>query len=241
MPLDDRSRPRAIVHVGTHKTGTTSFQKWAYKWRDEIASRSDVHYYEGRFDRSHFEFALLSQRPNRSMAVRSRYPDWCLDEWQADVRAHIRAQVNRPVRALLCSTEILSHLRHRDEIDRLVELLEPREITVVVVLREPAAFLRSYALELAKKGIRPSSYRDSFAYLEPDSWLVQYDELLEAYGTALGSQNVRVLAYEENVARDGSIIPALARACGIDPAGMPWEGIWRNKTPYRRVSDTGRT
>lgn len=236
MRLDDRSERRAIVHIGLHKTGTTSFQKWADRWQENIAALAGVHYYQGRFDRSHFELGLLSHRANRSMAVRSRYPDWCLDEWQAHVRAHIRAEVERPVETLLCSTEVLSHLRHRDEVERLVELLAPRGLTVVVVLREPADFLASYAAELAKRGIQPSPYRDSFAYVESDSWLVRYDELIDVYSRVLGPQNVRALAYEDHVERDGSIIPALARACEIDPDEIPWQGIWRNTTPRTKAN-----
>jgi hypothetical protein len=95
---------------------------------------------------------MLCLRANRSMPMRARFPDWCLDEWQRTARAHIRDQVARPSRTLLASAEGLSYIRHRDGLERLIELLSPRRIAVVVALREPSSFLRSYRRALAAAG-----------------------------------------------------------------------------------------
>jgi hypothetical protein len=224
------SQRRAIVHVGTHKTGTTSFQAWARRYRTELAARTAIHYYDGRFSRNHYELALLCLRRGL-IPVSGMEAAWCLGEGQADVRAHIRRQVERPVQSLLCSTENLSYVREPDEVDRLVELLRPREVSVVVVLRDPAEFLRSVRAELGRHGLQPSADPDSITYVEPDSWLLRYDDLLGAYRAVLGPERVTAISYEESVQRDGSIIPAILRACGADTAGLPsWEGLWQHRS-----------
>jgi hypothetical protein len=226
---DPISRPRrAIVHIGTHKTGTTSFQAWARRYRRELAEKTGLHYYDGRFKRNHFELAVLSVRPdrippNRRLAVAS------LD--QAQLREYICQQVKRPGRDLLCSAEDLSYARHTDEVERLVELLRPREVSVIVVLRDPADFLRSYAAEFTRQGVEPSRDANSITYVAPDSWLVRYDDLLEVYRNVLGEDRVHVVDYEESLQRDGSIIPAVLRACGAETAGLPaWEGLWQHRS-----------
>src|SRR5688572_25154818 len=232
----DTERGRAIVHIGIAKTGTTSFQAWARRYRRELAAKTGLNYYDGRFMNSHYELAILSIRRDRDMQIRRWHPDWWREEWQIDVRDHIRRQVERPVETLLCSAEGLSLVRDTDEVHRLVQLLRPREVSVVVVLREPAAFLGALADELHRAGLEPNADPESIAYIEPDSWLVRYDDLLDVYRTVLGPDRVTVLSYEENVQRDGSIIPALLRACGADTAELPpWDGLWMIKSGINKA------
>jgi hypothetical protein len=229
----ESSTPRstAIVHIGTHRTGTTSFQDWAHRSRDELAARAQIYYYDGLFGLSHYELPILCMRRNRSMPMRTVVPDWCLDEWQTDVRAHIRQQVRAPMRTLLCSAEGLSYLRHQDEIERLVELLEPRLVSVVVVLRNPRDFLASYTAMLARQGFSPSRYHESFSYVQDDTWLVRYDELVGAYRNVIGADRVHVVPYDDHVGRDGSIIPAVLGACGADIERLPaWDRPWKNRS-----------
>jgi hypothetical protein len=60
--------PRAIVHIGTHKTGTTTFQRWADLNRAEILEATGFRYYESMYPSgapsAHFEIALACLRPD---------------------------------------------------------------------------------------------------------------------------------------------------------------------------------
>jgi len=219
----------AFVHIGTHKTGTTSFQQWASKNRIELANATGLEYYEGLFAPSHYEIPMLCMRSNRNMPMRAKWPDWCLDEWQQSAKMHVRNEVERHEGPLLVSSEALSYIRHPDEVERLIDLLRPREITVIVVLREPASFLLSYRKTLTRSGFNFSSYRESFAYVEDDSWLVDYDSLLAVYRKVLGSDRVMSVQYEPALERYGSIIPALLGAIGFSPSEIP---PWRDFPHY---------
>jgi hypothetical protein len=170
--------------------------------------------------------------------MRLRVPDWCLDEWQETVREHIRRQMQRPDDALVVSAEALSYLRYPDEVHRLRRLLEPRDVSVVVVLREPKDFLESFALEQARRGFSPSPYRESFAYVEDDSWLIRYDNLIDVYTTVFGSESLTILNYEDCIRDLGTTLPAILGAC--DPKTLsglpPWDHVWENASRPRRGS-----
>ncbi len=218
------AQQQAIVHIGTHKTGTTAFQRWASANRAELAEMTGLQYYRGSFNSSHIEFPILCMRTDRSLPMRSEMFDWCLPEWQRDAISHIRRQVEEPCESLLVSAEGLSLLRHTDEVERMVELLRPREVKVVVTLRDPAAYLRSYTQMLEGTGFSRSRYRDSFAYVADDTWLTDYESLLDAYRTVLGSDRVLTLEYEQSLERFGSMIPALMDTLGCEPDSIPrWE------------------
>lgn len=228
--------PIAILHIGTHRTGTTSFQGWAFSHGHELSRLTALDYYDGLFGPSHFEIPLLCLRTNRNMPMRAKHLDWCLDEWQQMARAHVRNQVERPSHALLASAEAFSYLRHRDEIERVIELLHPRQIAVVVVLRERSSFLRSYREWLAEVGIPASPYHESFAYVADDSWLADYAALLGAWRRTLGADRVVEVDYEETLRRSGSVIPGILAACGADPSETPQsDGFWYNGPARRRV------
>ena len=242
-PVDNAAHGVAIVHIGTHRTGTTSLQRWAFTNRQELARTAGLEYYNGLFGPNHYEIPMLCLRANRSMPMRAISPDWCLDEWQQAATAHVRENASRSRRPLLISAEGMSYVRHHDEVARLVALLHPRRVSVVGVLRERASFLGSYAQALADAGFAPSPYRESFAYVKEDSWLLDYDALLSAYREVLGADRVATVVYERAVECHGSIIPGGLAACGFHDSQLPpWEGFRYNATRApRRWFSRGRS
>jgi hypothetical protein len=214
---------RIVVHVGTHKTGTTSIQQFLRDEDDGRLAAAGTHYPPGfLLPVVHAELPLLTIRAERQWPARLRFPETQRPSWQAAARAHVRRQVTEGRRdQLVFVHEDLSYLRFDDELARLVDLFEGCQVQVVVVLREREAFLRSYRSQLAATGFEPSTDPSSFAYTEADSWLVDYDALTGAYRRAFGAGAVTVLDYDEVMARDGTIIPAFAALVGIDAATLP--------------------
>ena len=193
---------------------------------------------EGRHSASHFEFALLCIRRNRTMRAQRRLPEWCLDEWREETIAHISRQVADPTHDLLISAEALSLLRYEDEVSALADLWRPRQLHVAVCLRDKQSFLDSYHREMWMKNVAPSRYRDSHDYIEADTWLVKWDEMLSVWRGVLGGENVVDFSYEEAMAQHDSTIPAVLSALSIVPIGLPsWEGVTANASP--RSTTTG--
>jgi hypothetical protein len=220
----------ALLHIGTHKTGTTAFQQWAFQHRRELAELRDIKLYDGIFGSNHVEFPLLCMRPNRTIRAQRRAPSR-LDEWRQETKAHIRNQVADTAEHLLISAEGLSFLRYEDEVTALVELLQPRQLQVAVCLREQANWLASYRQSMKRAGDPPSPYPSSHRYVEPDTWLIRWDDMLDVWRAVLGHEHVVSFSYEESMARDDSTIPGVLEALAIDPAGLPsWSGLVANVT-----------
>jgi hypothetical protein len=197
---------------------------WAEAQRAELRAATGLRYYRGVFGSSHYEFPLLCMRADRNSAMRAREHDWMLPSFRARLRAQIVDELNEPGDVLI-SAEGLSYLRHDDEVRELRELLAPRVVKFVVVLRNRQDFLRSYREEMAREGFPPSTYEESFAYTNDSTWLTDYPALLRAFS------NPTVVNYEDALDRYGSIIPALLEACvGTIPPLRSWQGIWENTT-----------
>src|SRR5262245_20004239 len=111
---------RALVHIGTHKTGTTSLQRWIDEHRDALARDRSVAVDEGLYGPNHIELALLCLRANRTSPAKQRIVvESRLDEWRSRAAEHLRRQAARDEPALLLSCEDLSLLRHTDEVEAL--------------------------------------------------------------------------------------------------------------------------
>jgi hypothetical protein len=214
---------RVVLHVGTHKTGTTSIQQFLRDQNDDLVAKADASYANGfLIPIVHTELPLLTIRADRTWPARLRFPETQRTSWQAAAKAHVRDQVAAPAPDVLVYLhEDLSYLRHDDEFERLRDLLGDRAVTVVVFLRDREAFLRSYASQLEGTGFELSDDPTSFAYVRPDSWLVDYDALVDGYRRCFGDGNVETFDYDEIMERDGTVIPTFAGLLGISRTALP--------------------
>ena len=214
---------RVLLHVGTHKTGTSSLQTFLRDENPRSLAAAGVLFPPGYLlPALHADLPLLTLRPDFAWPARLRFPETQRASWQAAARGHVRHQVTAsPLPTLVYSHEDLSYARHDDELDRLHALVEGLPVRVVIVLRQREAFLRSYTEQLAATDFDTSEDPSSFAYVEPDTWLVDYDALVGGYRRHFGAENVEVLDFDAIIAAEGSILPAFARLLGLDPATLP--------------------
>lgn len=220
---------RALLHIGTPKTGTTSFQEWLWANRVELEGTHGVRVYEGLFGPNHYEFGLLCRRASRNGFGELEFPDHCLPEWRSKATAHIRGQVEAASSDgcnLVISSEVISFLRHDDELAKLADLLEGLEISPFAMVREPASFLKSWRRQIGPGGW--SANRSSAGYTEPDSWLVDYAAMEEAFTRAFGA--VSISRYEEALEADGSVIPALATTMELPLLNPRSAQTWLNSS-----------
>lgn len=233
----------ALLHIGLHKTGTTAFQNWASSNADALQAANGIRYFEGMFGSCHYELGLLAVGPGRTMGGMNLQPQWPLAEWQHNAARHVRAQAAPDDTTLLISSEELSLLRDEHEVRTVCDLLAPRQLRVAVCLRSPESWLESYRQQHLRHGYL-SEFRSSHAYVGPDTWLTDWDQMLRVWRNVLGDENVVTCDYDDSVARYGSSIPAVLTALGIDPDEVPpWQGFVANVTPgntgtFARVTPT---
>ncbi len=226
--------PRAVVHIGLPKAGSTAFQTALLRHRDLlIAQGVRPLIYEGRPDQRapatrSLDLAALVVRPELDAWFRLAVPETHLAAFQRRSRASVLAQVSSPEPVLVASMEDLCLIRNEDEVQRLVELMEPRQLHVVLVLRDAPSYRRSLIGQLAKSRLPTwSPEPDSCLNVAPESWLFDQEALLNLLETELGSHAVTVVDYDQSVQLENSVVPALWRACGL-PAAIVFADDWVN-------------
>ena len=153
--MGEARQQRAIVHIGTHKTGSTSLQYWLAQHATELEMDHHLGVYRPIHPNGR-ELALLCANPDRSIPTTREIPEWRTESWRTPAWGHVRSEIERGDEVLLLSNETLSLLRSTAELERLAELLAPRSVDVVLVTRQPAEFLRSWREQLTRDGFTPS-------------------------------------------------------------------------------------
>ena len=232
-----RAPVELILHIGTKKTGTTSFQHSI----DAAAAFLDdagVHAFDSPLSQVRswaHEVSLAVTRPTLNLEVKRIFPEFASPERSRILRAHIATQVGTDHESVIISQEALSLLRTDEELEDLRELLlgqAERRTRIVVTLRETASYLTSMKGQLHRAGLlEENPARDSISYLEPDSWLVDHEAMIAVYERHFGKGSVVVVPYEQALVRHGSIVPAMWEACGIGHL-LPHSGdLWLNTSP----------
>jgi hypothetical protein len=226
--------PRAVVHIGTQKTGTTTFQTWATHNREALHRTTGLRYYRsvfGDFNEIYppIEFLIECLRPERVRTFRDAFSEQMVAELPERLRVHLLSELDGG--DVLISNEVLSLMRHPDEVDSLCQLLSGYDIEFIAVRREPREFLRSYRQWMVNQRIAPSTDPTSEYYVEDDTWLLDFDALDPLF------PGLRWVDYDEAMATYGSIIPALCEEMGLDLASVPnWRIPARNRAGGIRTS-----
>ena len=220
---------RVILHIGTLKTGTTSFQRWFSDNEAEITRTTGVRWFRGSFPDAREIAAVCIDEGRQTPAMALGFfpdrtsPAW--EPWAESVSASVRSQITASDSPLYVSCEALCLLRTPTEMQRLAELFDPATTHIVLTIRSAAGFLDSWKQHLEHDFFRRSNDPSSFAYVGDDSWLVDYESLKNAYGTTFHGR-LTVIDYDACLVRDGSIIPALMTTfTDVSPDALP---EWRN-------------
>lgn len=211
------------LHIGTHKTGSTSLQKWLSE-HEPFLNENGYGLYKGKHNRdNHVELYLAAMRYNRDSFRKQSMPTFHFDDgYTRSVAKRVQGFISAAdQRNLIMTSEGLSLLRHDDEIQRLRAVLgsDCEQVKIILYLRNKKDYLRSYRLQLQKKkGRSPSKDYWSALYVEDDTWLIDYQQLIDAYGGVFGFNNLRWIDYDQEMSNQGNIIPSFIEALGLSGA-----------------------
>ncbi len=178
---------KTIIHIGQHKTGTTSIQHY-------LRSNSRSLAREGLYvpdkivnidDPSHFILNIYALDDHRFSPVKESFLQTKPQEFfanlgrelEADIASHYLNAEQKRCKDVIWSNEGLYLLNSVEEYRRLRDLFVPHcsKVVCLCCFREIESYRASYGRQLQSMSITPSSDRDSYRYLEPDSWLFDYD------------------------------------------------------------------
>lgn len=207
-------QPRAILHIGTEKTGTTSIQRFFGSNRRRLM-RAGILYPRSAADRYHNHTRLTAYAAEdgryddlrRALGV-SNHPE--LERFRTSFRAALARETERRasgVHTIVFSNEHChSRLVSKAEVSRLVELLRPlvSDIKIVVYLRrqdQMAVSLYSTHLKLGgtRSEIFPSRTTEASLYYN-------LEQLLNRWEVVCGADRIEPRIYEPGALKDGDVV-----------------------------------
>ncbi len=210
------------LHIGTEKTGTTSFQHWTLREQTALAAKGilqpnwpEKFVYSG----THRMLAVYGQgfepyddgQAPLGLTTRAEYTALCQDFEQA-----LDDEIENSADGawILSSEHMHSRLKTVEQVQRLAALLQPRfsEITVHIHLRPQVDMVSSMASTLARIGLPVSE--KNFAKVNPDSTYYNFSTLVARWETVFGAAHVRVIPYK----RQRSICQYFLNLWQLDPA-----------------------
>lgn len=200
---------KVIVHIGAHKTGTSSIQA-------AMAGYDDGRTIYARFDPSNHSIAIttiFSRAPQdyhiwRSQGLSPERVAAFQGQYRTVLDAHL-ADTTRD--ALIISGEDIGILEDAEK-QALVDHFVSRglDLQIVCFVRDPRSLTASAIQQHIKNGMA------KLAPLDPG-----YRLRLGFFADMLPSDRVSVHDYAEAVARHGDIVKAFPHVCGIEPPAEP--------------------
>ena len=223
--------PDVYLHIGVHKTGTTSVQaylrdhaRWLLGQRVFIPALPAT-----MGEQNHFGLSVYGLDDDRLSPMKRRLlesPGFDLSEYRNQVAREVnKALQSRAAARIVFTNEGLSLLRTNSELDRLAGLFNGLAVHVIVYTRDPAEYLSSYKAQLRGSGDPVSDDPASPFYVAEDSWLADWDALVSIYRQRFDS--ISVLNYDEIMQRDGDVIPSFLDQLNCGRPGRPPSGDYR--------------
>jgi hypothetical protein len=206
-----------LLHIELPKTGSTSVQRLMKSNVLKLQEQGFDIYRAEVLSHNCGELPFTTVREGLTTFQTGKFPDVDRDALFVRTRTviHDFVAASRMDR-LIFSNENLSNIRTPEECGRLKALF-PSDVRfeVYLVLREPKEWLRSYASQIRKHPNRhPSDDPASAFYVEPDSWLADFEGLKACFARNVGP--VTTIDYDPKAANS-----TLLKAFGV----TPWDGV----------------
>lgn len=217
---------RAILHIGTEKTGTTSIQKFLYENRIKLGASGSLFPSTAGFISNQNLVVYGKQAPEADLAPPSLDVNDAsmLSDWkEAFAQDHCREVLAFQARHARQSTVIYSaeHLQSRltqqSEIKRVARLLRPmfEQVSVLVYLRRQDR----YAVSAHSTSVRGGDRRlFDFEAINAQGPYYNYRELLHNWSEVFGSDNLVVRLFEKPQLHENDVIADFCLHTGIDKA-----------------------
>lgn len=182
------------LHVGTHKTGTSSLQRFLFENADRLAERGYDYPIDGVCYRPHSGHSPLAH------ALAGTRPGW----WPADAPIPSRAEATRAIRQRLSGSELahgilssehfFTHITPARLHEAVVGVADT--LRVIVFLRPQEEFLASRYAQLTRVGWHARSLEEFVsAELEDHRGYCYYHHALSALAEVFGREQVQVRTF----------------------------------------------
>jgi len=187
-------KKKIFLHIGTHKTGTTSLQKFLYDHKNELKLMSfyfpkiGIHQYS----QHKLAFSLQDKHPLKNQ----------LKLWEELVDKIKKTECDN----IIISSEEFSNIDNIDNIIYLKEVLKEFDIKIIVYLRRQSDLVESIYNQQTKDWKSPRKEPIEF-FINNDKLnllckYLDYFTFLDKWSSVFGIKNIIIRAYKKNVIKD---------------------------------------
>lgn len=208
---------KVVLHIGTHKTATTTIQDMFHANADLLAQHGLIYPQFNPFVTGHH--GLVLNWPARPKVYE-------LPEGSLAMLASLAKDYADTDQTLFLSSEEFSRDRSAAELGQIREALSGfDEIEVIVVLRTQWQFLQSVYLEVSKKRLPPRPPQLVKPVIESgmfEGLWVDYGKLLDRLENVFAPEEITLMDFDTCRRAEGGIIGHFLRhlSIGLDPAQM---------------------
>ena len=218
---------RAILQIGTEKTGSTTLQQFLASNRASLRANGFLYpAFPGAVN--HTGLAAYAMAPDRADAIRTPFGyagPADVEGLRARMEAAAAAELAPGLTAIFCSEHCHSRLASPEEVATLRDFLAGffDHIEVSVYLRRQDQLAVSlHSTKLKSGGTSPTILTNA----GPDSPYFNYDRFLGLWEQAFGRDRVHVRVFDRRALADGDVVTDFVEAWSL-----------RGATPYTPVAD----
>lgn len=235
-----RKQSQLILHVGTHKTGTTSIQHCLYSSVKPLRDKGISVYLGGSWlshQKPGHEHAFANAAGLAHAFIRKDLltPKRALSSGKQEVEKEHLQQFrqfveNDPMPTTVLSSEAFCFLRTSAEEKALKEFLLGifERVKIILVLRSKPQWQHSFSQQIARL-LDDGYYNDLPDSKRPNGeWYFDANSMVSFFRN-IG--DVQIISYEDALAKDRSIIPEFFRALGHNDVLVSGFDAWLNTSP----------
>lgn len=213
---------KALIHIGTEKTGSTSIQNFLYKNESELNSRGFFYPYKSCGLISNYRLVLFSlDQPDEGLAVmekaRAARARWtqseapCSQEWKTKFANEHEKHIKQLRKGLSTSTVVYSSEHFHSRVHKVEEIRELKtyldtlydSVEVCLYMRRQDRLAIS-AHNTAIQGGRSSSF--SFSDIKGTPNYYNYHALINRWAQVFGSENIHPNIYRPSLMEGGNVV-----------------------------------
>jgi hypothetical protein len=208
ISLTGNPMTRCIIHIGTHKTGTTSIQR-----RLDGFKNGEFYYARlaGHENHSLPIFSLFAPHPERHALHRAAGRDaHAVQAFNDQIKADLEKSITKARdRTLLISGEDIGYLPE-GAIQRMHDYLKTRvdEVEIVAYVRSPAAYMASHFQERVKNL--------TIDWFDPARMYRNYRDSFSPFDRIFGRDKVQLWKFDPKAFPDGCVVQDFSRRLGIN-------------------------
>lgn len=209
------SGPRLLLHIGTPKSGTTSFQRWCNRNRDGLRGQGVLYpLVLGRVNHTRMMVYASDFLEGDTFFVREGVTtDADHEEFRRTLLDSLVTEVReaRPRTVLISNEHLYSRMHHNSTVQRVKDMLArlSDDITVIVHARPQIDMLVSNASQTARLGKVVDSAWFTRAAIGPGNWLYNLSATIGVWEDVFGSDRIRVVPFRRSPDMSAHIIETL--------------------------------